>query len=112
MVFRHCKTAPSRKPKSYFALLDAAVISPELVLSQKAKDKERRSWINLKTCTSDAAKFVNTEWCVRKSVKTSNLSVSQWRQFFHLEPPYTKITLLNRSFKEKKAFTRLENYFW
>ena len=35
-------------PDIYFSLLDAAVISPTLILNQKATAKERRSWVTFK----------------------------------------------------------------
>ena len=50
-------------PDIYFTLLDAADISPTLVLNQNAKAKERGSWVPFKIWTSEAAKAVHTEWC-------------------------------------------------
>ena len=41
----------------YFTLLDAAWISPILVLTQNAKTKERVSWVLFKVWTSEAAKI-------------------------------------------------------
>ena len=45
-------------PDIYFTLLDAAGISPSLVLNQNAKAKGRGSWIHIKIRTSEAAKTV------------------------------------------------------
>ena len=50
-------------PDIYFTLLDAAGISPTLILNQNAKAKERGSWIPFKIWTSEAAETVNTGWC-------------------------------------------------
>ena len=50
-------------PDLYFTLLDAAGISPTLILNQNAKARERGSWIPFKTSTSEAAKAVHTGWC-------------------------------------------------
>ena len=50
-------------PDIYFTLLDAAGISPTLILNQKAKAKERGSWIPFKIWTSEAAEAVHTGWC-------------------------------------------------
>ena len=50
-------------PDIYFSLLDAAGISPTLILSQNAKAKERGSWVPFKIRTPEAAKAVHTGWC-------------------------------------------------
>ena len=50
-------------PDIYFTLLDAAGITPTLMLNQNAKAKERRSWVLFKIWTSEAAKAVHTGWC-------------------------------------------------
>ena len=50
-------------PDIYFTLLDAAGISPTLILNQNAKAKERGSWVPFKTWTSEAGKSVHTGWC-------------------------------------------------
>ena len=50
-------------PDNYFTLLDAAHISPTLILIQNAKAKERGSWVPFKIGTSKAAKAVHTGWC-------------------------------------------------
>ena len=47
-------------PNFYFNLLDAAGISPTLILNQNAKAKLRRSWVPFKIWTSEAAKAVRT----------------------------------------------------
>ena len=49
---------------------------------------------------------------VRNLVKTSNLSVSQVRQFLHSKLSYTKITLATRELKQMKAFSRFKNEIW
>ena len=43
-------------PDIYFTLLDAAGISPTLILNQNAKAKERGSWVPFKIWTSESAK--------------------------------------------------------
>ena len=50
-------------PYIYFALLDAAGISPTLILNQNAKAKERGSWVPFKIWTSEATETVHTGWC-------------------------------------------------
>ena len=50
-------------PDIYFTLLDAARLSPTLILNRNAKAKERGSWVPFKIWTSDTAKAVHTGWC-------------------------------------------------
>ena len=50
-------------PDIYFTLLDAAGISPNLILNQNAKAKERGSWVPFNIWTSEAAKVVHLGWC-------------------------------------------------
>ena len=50
-------------PDIYFTLLDAAGISPTLILNQNAKAKEGGSWFPSKTWHSEAAKAVHAGWC-------------------------------------------------
>ena len=64
MDFAHqlrCKNADV--PEIYFTLLDAAVISPTLILNQNAKEKERGGWVPFQIGTSEDAKSVHTRWC-------------------------------------------------
>ena len=50
-------------PDIYFTLLDAAGISPTLILNQNSKAKEKGSWVPFKIWTSEAAKAVHVWWC-------------------------------------------------
>ena len=50
-------------PDIYFTLLDAADISPTLILNQNAKAKERVSWVPFKIWTPEAGKAVHEGWC-------------------------------------------------
>ena len=70
-------------PQNYFTLLDAAGISPTLILNQSAKDKERGSWVPFKI------------WIVR--------------QFLHSKPSNTKFNRATRKFKRTKAFAIFKN---
>ena len=56
-----CKNADV--PDIYLTLLDAAGESPNLVLNQNAKDKDRRNWVPSKICTSEAATIVHAGRC-------------------------------------------------
>ena len=46
-----------------FTLLDAAGISPTLILNQNAKAKKSGTWVPFKIRPSEAAKAVHTGWC-------------------------------------------------
>ena len=50
-------------PDVFSTLLDAAGISPTLILNHNAKAKERGSWVPFKIWTSEAAKAVHTGCC-------------------------------------------------
>ena len=103
-------------PDIYFTLLDAASISPTLILNQNAKAEERRSWVPSKIWTSEAAKLYTQGGAaygsVRNLVKAGTLSVSKVRQFLHSKPPYTKFTLVTREFKQTKSFAIFKNEIW
>ena len=97
-------------PDLYFTLLDAAGLSPTLILNQNAKAKARGSWVPFKIWTSEAAETVHTGWCC--ILQASNLSVSNMRQFFHSKLSETKFSLATREFKRMKAFARFKNENW
>ena len=50
-------------PDIYFTVLEAAGMSPTLVLNENAKTKEGASWVPFKISTSEAAKIVHAGWC-------------------------------------------------
>ena len=103
-------------PDIYYNLLDAAAITPTLVLNQNAKTKKRGSWVLFRLQTSEAAIIVHPSWCcfgsMRNLVKTSNLSVPKVRQFLLPKPRYFKFTLDTYKFKSVKVFARFKNLFW
>ena len=84
-------------PDIYFTLLDAAGISPTLILNQNAKAKKREAG-SFSISESQKLQKLYTQGgavcgSVRNLVKASNLSVSKARQFLHSQPSYTKFTL-------------------
>ena len=50
-----------------------------------------------------------TDGSVRNLVKTSNLPLSEVRQFLHSKPSYTKFTCATLKFKRMKEFARFKN---
>ena len=83
-------------PDIYFNLLDAAVVTPTLVLNQNAEAKKRGSWVPFKLRTTEVAKIVHAEGgaaygSLQNWVKASNLSVSKVRQFFKLKGSVHKV---------------------
>ena len=75
-------------PPIYLTPLDAACISPTLVLNQNVRAKLRGRWV--------LAKYER-----QKLQKPYTQGV---RQFSHSKPFYTKYTLATRNFKRMKAF--------
>ena len=101
-------------PDIYFTLLDAAGLSPTLILYQIAKEKEREEAGSLSISERQKLQKLYTQGgaafgSVRKLMKASNLSVSKVRQFLHSKPSYTKFTFATRKFKRMKAFGRFKN---
>ena len=101
----------------YVTLLDAAGISPTLILNQNAKAREREDAGSLSKSERRKLQRLYTQGgaayrSVRKLVKASNLSVYKVRQFLHSKPSYTKFTLATRKVKRMKAFARFENEIW
>ena len=104
-------------PDFYFTLLDAAGISPTLILNQIAKAREREEPGSLSESKRQKLQRLYTQGgaaCgfVRNLVKASNLSVSKVRQSLHSKPSYTKFTLATRKFKRMKAFARFKIENW
>ena len=102
----------------YFFSLDAAGVSPTLILNQNAKAKlKREEVVSLSKPERQKLQRLYTQGgaaygSVRNLVKTSNLSVPKVRQFLHSEPSYTKLTLATRKFKRLKTFPRFKNEIW
>ena len=102
-------------PDLYFTLIDAAGISPTLILNQNAKAKDRGRCVPFKICQKLQSLYKQggaAYGSVRNLVKASNLSVSKVRQFLHSKPSYTKFTLATRKFKRMKAFAGFKNETW
>ena len=100
-------------PDLYFTLLDAVGIALSVVLNKNARSKKEEGGpLSKNECqklqrmyTHDSPAFGS----VRKLVKTSNLSVSNVRQFLHSKPSNTKLTPAARKLKKMKAFARFKN---
>ena len=104
-----CKNADV--PDIYFNLLDAAGITPTLILNQNAKagslSKSERQKLQRLYIQGGAA-----YGSVLNLVKASNLPVSKVRQFLHSKPSYTKFTISTCKFKRMKAFARFTSEIW
>ncbi len=112
----HLRRKNADVPDIYFTLLDAAGISPSLVLNQNVKAKDRGSWIPLKDELQKLQRLYRqgsaAYGSVRNLAKASRLPVSKVRQFLHSKDSYTKFTLAARKFKRMRAFTRFRNEIW
>ena len=103
-------------PDIYFTLLNAAGISPSLVLNQNAKAKdrgtgslpksERQKLHRLYTQGVDAYGFVHN------LAKPSRLPVTKVRQFLHSNAFFTKLTSAKRKFKRLRAFATFRIETW
>ena len=88
----------------HFTLLDAAGLSPTLVLNQSAKAKEKEIGSLLKNARQKLQNFFTHGGAVfgfvRNLVKLGNLPVSKARQFSDSKLSYTKFTLAMPNFKK------------
>ena len=112
-IARHLRCKHADIPDNYFTLLDAAGISPTLILNQNAKAKEKESWVPFKFWRSEAAKTLHTEGAafgsLRNLEKASKPRTSMVRQFLHLKPSSTNNTLASRNLKKMKAIALFKN---
>ena len=103
-------------PEIYFALLDAAGISPTLILNQNAKLKREEAGSVSKSkrqklqrpYTQGGAAYGS----LHNLVKASSLSVWKMKRFLHSKPSYKKFTIATRKFKRMKAFAGFKNEIW
>ena len=103
-------------PDIYFTLLDAAGLSPTLILNQKAKLKREQAG-SLSKFERQKLQRLYTQGgaaygSLRILVKSSKLSVSNVRQFLPSKPSSTKFTLAKHRFHRTKAFARFKNEIW
>ena len=113
---QHLRQKNAAVPDIYFALLNAAGVSPSLVFYRNAKAKDRGSWVPLKyerqklqrMYTQGAAAYGS----VHNLAESSILPVSKVREFLHSKASYTKFTLAARKFKKRRAFARFRNEIW
>ena len=85
----------------YFTLLDAAGVSPTLVLNRNAKAKESNLSPFYQKYEHQKMQSLYTQGgaandSVRNLLKTSNLPVSKVRKYLHSKLPYTKSTFSTR----------------
>ena len=115
-MLNNCDVKNADVPDISFTLLDAATISPTLILNQNAKRKRQEDG-SLSKSELQQLQRLYTEGgaaygSVRNLVKASNLSVSQVRQFLDSKPSYTKFTFATRKLKQRRAFARFKNEIW
>ena len=95
-------------PDFYFTLLNAAGLTPYMVLNQKAKTKERRNWVHFDVWTSETAMIVHAGWCcvwVFAHVVESQQSTSiKGETIFAIEDFVHKNYLGHVEIQEKEGF--------
>ena len=103
-------------PDIYFTLLDAAGISPTLILNLNAAAKERGIWVPFKIWTSEAAKAVHTGGCclwVCAQLEENLQSVSiKGGKMFAVETFLWNLILARRIFKRQNVFARFKSEVW
>ena len=106
-------------PDLYFKWLDAACISPTIILYQNAKATVRGSWVSkterqkLQRLYTQGGAAYESNWAKAGNLlKASNLPVSKVRQFLHSKLSYTKLTPATRNFKRLETFARCKDEIW
>ena len=102
-----------------FALLHllTLVVLPQLLFPMKMSKPKREEAGSFSKNERQKMQILYTQGCaafgsVPILVKTSNLPVSEVRQFLLLKRSYTKIALATRIFKRLKAFAAFQNEVW
>ena len=97
---QHLRRKNADVPDIYFILLDAADISPSLVLNQNAKAKERETGSLSKSERQKLQRLYTHDpaanGSVRNLTEASILPISKVRQFLHSKDTFTKLTLATR----------------
>ena len=105
---RTLKRKNTEVPDIYFTLLDAADITPRLVLNKNAKEKERRSWVPLKIRETKTAEVVQRRlcslWFSQKLDKGKQTLVSKVQYFLHSKSSYTGFNQATRKFPKIESF--------
>ena len=103
-------------PVIYFTLLDAASITPNLVVNKHAKGKERGLGSLSKSERQKLQRLYTEGFAaygsVRNLAKAAKLSPLKVREFLHSKTSYTRFTKATRKFKKVRAFARFKNEVW
>ena len=103
-------------PDIYFTSLDAASITPNLVVNSHAKGKERGAWIPFKIWTTKVAETLHARicgiwFCAQFGKSSKTLSV-KGQKFLHSKASYTRFTQATRKFKRMIDFARYKKEIW
>ena len=100
----------------YFILLDAAAITPSLVLNKNPKVKVGRRLALFKIGTPGVQRLFKQGGAVyaslRNSMKASKLAVSKFTHFLHPKTSDTKFTSATCKFKGMNTFARFIKEVW
>ena len=103
-------------PDIYFTLLDAASITPNVVVNSHAKGKERGAWIVSKTERQKLQRLYTQRFAaygsVRNLAKAAKLSPLNVREILHSKTSNTRFTQAKRKYKKMRAFARFQNEIW
>ena len=103
-------------PEIYFTLLDAASITPDIVVNSHAKSKGRGAWILSKSERQKLQRLYTQGFAaygsVRNLAKSAKLSPSKVREILHSKTSYTRFRQATREFKRMRAFARFKSEIW
>ena len=103
-------------PDIYFTLLDAASISPNIVVNSHVKGKKEELGSLSKSERQKLQRLYKQESVAYGSVpnmaKAAKLSLSKVREYFNSKTSYTRFTQATRKFKRIRAFARFKKEIW
>ena len=103
-------------PDMYFTLLDAADITPSLVLNDKGKEKTEETRFRSKNEPRKLQKLYSEGGAAYSSVqilvKTRKSPTSKVRQFVPSKTSWTKFFWPTSKFRRKEPFARFRNEIW
>ena len=103
-------------PDIYFTLLDAASITPNLVVNSHAKGKKEGLGSLSKPERQKLQRLYTQGFAaygsVRNLAKAAKLSPLKVREFLYSKTSYTRFTQATRKFKRMRAFARCKNKIW
>ena len=103
-------------PDIYFTLLEAASITPDIVVNCHAKGNVRGAWIRSKSERQKLQRHYTQGFAAygskRNLAEAAKRSPSKVIEFLLSKPSYTGFTQATRKFKTMRAFSRFKHEIW